>query len=87
MAKKKKTVSETSIPEGVYPELDNDLARDNVENHIPAADLSELYLAGLGMQYPLGVYPVFDEDLPRDNMENNITAANPEGAWPDPGLE
>lgn len=26
----------------VYPVLDNDLARDNVENHIPAADLEDL---------------------------------------------
>ena len=26
----------------VYPVLDNDLARDNVENDIPAADLEDL---------------------------------------------
>ena len=25
-----------------YPVIDNDLARDNVENHIPAADLQDL---------------------------------------------
>ena len=29
------------IPD-VYPELDNDLARDNLENDIPAADLEDL---------------------------------------------
>ena len=27
---------------GVYPVIDNDLARDNVENDIPAADLEDL---------------------------------------------
>lgn len=27
---------------GVYPVIDNDLARDNVENDIPAADLQDL---------------------------------------------
>lgn len=32
-----KTVSD------VYPVIDNDLARDNVENDIPAADLQDLY--------------------------------------------
>ena len=26
----------------VYPEIDNDLARDNLENNIPAADLEDL---------------------------------------------
>ena len=26
----------------VYPEIDNDLARDNLENDIPAADLEDL---------------------------------------------
>ena len=30
-----------AIPD-VYPELDTDLARDNVENDIPAADLEDL---------------------------------------------
>ncbi len=30
------------IPSDVYPVIDTDLARDNVENDIPAADLSEL---------------------------------------------
>ena len=32
---------EKPIPD-VYPELDTDLARDNVENDIPAADLEDL---------------------------------------------
>ncbi|WP_287224043.1 hypothetical protein [Oscillibacter sp.] len=32
---------ENPIP-GVYPVLDSDLARDNVENDIPAADLEDL---------------------------------------------
>lgn len=32
---------ERPIPE-VYPVLDTDLARDNVENDIPAADLEDL---------------------------------------------
>lgn len=30
------------IPEEVYPVLDTDLARDNLENDLPAADLEEL---------------------------------------------
>lgn len=30
------------IPEDIYPVLDTDLARDNVENDIPAADLQDL---------------------------------------------
>ena len=34
--KKEKPVSQ------VYPVLDNDLARDNIENDIPAADLQDL---------------------------------------------
>ena len=33
---------ERPIPPEVYPAIDNDLARDNVENDLPAADLSEL---------------------------------------------
>ena len=32
---------ERSVPQ-IYPVLDNDLARDNVENDIPAADLQDL---------------------------------------------
>ena len=31
-----------SIPEEAYPVLDTDLARDNLENDLPAADLEEL---------------------------------------------
>lgn len=34
-------VPERPIPD-VYPELDTDLARDNLENDIPAADLQDL---------------------------------------------
>lgn len=30
------------IPSDVYPAIDTDLARDNLQNDIPAADLSEL---------------------------------------------
>ena len=33
---------EKPIPVDVYPTIDTDLARDNLENDIPAADLSEL---------------------------------------------
>lgn len=33
---------EKPIPSDAYPELDTDLARDNVENDIPAADLEDL---------------------------------------------
>ena len=33
---------EKPIRDEVYPELDTDLARDNVENDIPAADLQDL---------------------------------------------
>jgi hypothetical protein len=34
--------AERPIPEEVYPVLDTDLARDNVENDLPAADLEDL---------------------------------------------
>jgi hypothetical protein len=30
------------IPEDIYPMIDTDLARDNLENNIPAADLEDL---------------------------------------------
>ena len=30
------------VPEEIYPVIDNDLARDNIENDLPAADLNEL---------------------------------------------
>jgi len=33
---------ERPIPPKIYPVLDTDLARDNVENDLPAADLQEL---------------------------------------------
>ena len=38
---------ERPIPEDIYPVIDNDLARDNIENDIPYADLDDpdqLYL-------------------------------------------
>ena len=38
---KKDFPAEKPIPP-CYPALDNDLARDNLENDIPAADLQEL---------------------------------------------
>ena len=40
-AKEKQGKEEKPISK-VYPVLDNDLARDNVENDIPAADLEDL---------------------------------------------
>ena len=33
---------ERPTPSGIYPVIDNDLARDNLENDIPAADLNDL---------------------------------------------
>ncbi|MDD5938086.1 MAG: hypothetical protein PUC36_03635 [Clostridiales bacterium] len=33
---------ERPIPSDIYPELDTDLARDNLENDLPAADLEDL---------------------------------------------
>lgn len=33
---------ERPIPVDAYPELDTDLARDNLENDLPAADLEDL---------------------------------------------
>ncbi len=30
------------VPENIYPVLDTDLARDNLENDIPDADLQDL---------------------------------------------
>lgn len=49
MDKKKSGISqpvpeqaERPIPPEIYPVIDNDLARDNVENDLPAADLQEL---------------------------------------------
>lgn len=34
--------AERPIPPEIYPVIDTDLARDNVENDLPAADLEEL---------------------------------------------
>lgn len=34
--------TERPIPKDVYPVIDTDLARDNLENDIPAADLEDL---------------------------------------------
>lgn len=39
--KKKEKETEKPIPE-VYPEIDTDLARDNLENDIPYADLQDI---------------------------------------------
>ena len=33
---------ELPVLEEIYPVIDNDLARDNIENDIPAADLEDL---------------------------------------------
>ena len=38
---------EAPVPD-IYPVLDNDLARDNVENDIPTADLEDLLPRGKG---------------------------------------
>lgn len=49
MDKKKERLSQSGpdqierpIPPKIYPVIDNDLARDNVENDLPAADLQDL---------------------------------------------
>ena len=49
LSKKKAEIShpnpdhvEKPIPSRIYPAIDNDLARDNIENNIPAADLEDL---------------------------------------------
>ena len=34
--------SERPVPSEIYPVIDTDLARDNIENDLPAADLNEL---------------------------------------------
>ena len=44
-ADKKKTKHveiEQPVPSRIYPVIDTDLARDNIENDIPAADLEDL---------------------------------------------
>ena len=38
----KKHQSDKPIPAGVYPVIDNDLARDNLENDLPEADRADL---------------------------------------------
>ena len=42
---KKKVELDRPIQPGIYPVIDNDLARDNIENDIPAADLEDLKTA------------------------------------------
>ena len=39
--------TERPVPSEIYPVIDNDLARDNIENDLPAADLNELWQEGL----------------------------------------
>jgi len=41
-AKKRRKNEERPVPEEIYPVIDTDLARDNIENDLPAADLNEL---------------------------------------------
>lgn len=38
----KKDVTEKPIPKDIYPVIDTDLARDNLQNDIPDADLQDL---------------------------------------------
>lgn len=40
--KKTKLEIEQPVPSRIYPVIDTDLARDNLENDIPAADLEDL---------------------------------------------
>jgi len=40
--KGEKRRTDKPIPANVYPVIDTDLARDNLENNIPAADLQDL---------------------------------------------
>lgn len=44
MDKKKPTSNglDKPIPSEIYPVIDTDLARDNIENDLPAADLEDL---------------------------------------------
>lgn len=41
-AKSKKRRTDRPIPPDIYPVIDGDLARDNLENDIPYADLGDL---------------------------------------------
>lgn len=36
------SMTDKTIPDDIYPEIDTDLARDNLENDIPEADLQDL---------------------------------------------
>lgn len=38
----KPSKQEKPIPEDIYPVIDNDIARDNIENDLPEADLQDL---------------------------------------------
>ena len=40
--KEKKQQAEEPVPADIYPVIDTDLARDNLENDLPAADLEDL---------------------------------------------
>lgn len=40
--KNPKQAMDKPIPADIYPVIDTDLARDNVENDLPAADLEDL---------------------------------------------
>ena len=40
--KTKRVEIEQPVPSRIYPVIDTDLARDNLENDIPAADLEDL---------------------------------------------
>ena len=37
----KQSKREEPVPSNIYPVIDTDLARDNIENDLPAADLEE----------------------------------------------
>lgn len=39
---KRHTQEDEPIPADLYPVIDTDLARDNLENDLPAADLEDL---------------------------------------------
>ena len=88
MKKKKptQTVSEASIPAGVYPELDRDLGRDKrsdgVPVGIPVGGLSGIWPGTIGNPFPMGIYPALD-DFPTNRPED---WPKPEDAWTDPRL-
>ena len=48
---------ERPIPPKIYPVIDNDLARDNVENDLAAADLQELQSAAYFSRKPQTISP------------------------------